>query len=211
MAKLFPVEHLLTPADTSQGFPQELKANNWEDVTVRIGRLYGPQWGKRIEKQQFLSWVKVAIDLDQPTRVFETVHGTLIQDETFGNKVYLKGLLLETTSSAKRFKFGYDLMEGTVNRDRQRLSDPSEEGKMLAKIWEIPIREKVIGAINDYVDMLLDEAQWGDVNRVESEISASTANMIWQYLLQRDSGKDYFYHGQDAADQVCTSLCNRSR
>ena len=53
-------------AETSQGFPRDLKANNWEDVTVRIGRLYGPQWGKRIEKQQFLSWVKVAIDLDQP-------------------------------------------------------------------------------------------------------------------------------------------------
>ncbi|PVH68501.1 hypothetical protein DL98DRAFT_380416, partial [Cadophora sp. DSE1049] len=141
-------------AKTSQGFPRELRANNWEDVTVRIGRLYGPQWGERIERQQFLSWVKVAIDLDQPTRVFETVHGTLIQDEIFGNKVYLKGLLLETTSSAKRFKFGYDLMEGAVNRDRQRLSDP-----------------------------------------------ASTANMIWQYLLQRDSGKDYFYHGQDAVDQ----------
>jgi hypothetical protein len=158
MAKLFPVEHLLTPADTSQGFPQELKANNWEDVTVRIGRLHGPQWGERIEKQQFLSWVKVAIDLDQTTRVFKTVHGTLIQDEIFGNKVYLKGLLLETTSSAKRFKFGYDWMEGAVNRDRQRLSDPGEEAKILANIWEIPIREKAMGAINDYVEMLLDKA-----------------------------------------------------
>jgi hypothetical protein len=198
-------------AETSQGFPRELKANNWEDVTVRIGRLYGPQWGERIKKQQFLSWVKVAIDLDQPTRIFETLHGTLIQDELFGNKVYLKGLLLETTSSAKRFKFGYDLMEGAVNRDRQRLPDPGEEAKILAKIWEIPIREQAIGAIDDYVDMLLDKAQWGDVNRAENEISASTANMIWQYLLRRDSGKDYFYHGQDAADQVCTSLCNQSR
>jgi hypothetical protein len=56
-------------AETGQGFPRELIANNWEDVTIRIGRLYGPQWGERIEKQQFLSWVKVAIDLDQLTRV----------------------------------------------------------------------------------------------------------------------------------------------
>ncbi len=145
-------------AETSQGFPRELKANNWEDVTVRIGRLYGPQWGERIEKQQFLLQVKVAIDLDQLTRIFETLYGTLIQDELFGNKVYFKGLLLETTSSAKRFKFGYDLIEGAVNRDRQRLSNPGEEAKILAKIWEIPIKEQAIGAINDYVDMLLDKA-----------------------------------------------------
>jgi hypothetical protein len=67
-------------------------------------------------------------------------------------------LLLETTSSAKRFKFGYDLIEGAVNRDRQRLSNPGEEAKILAKIWEIPIKEQAIGAINDYVDMLLDKA-----------------------------------------------------
>ena len=102
-------------------------------------------------------------------------------------------------------------MEGTVNRDRQRLSDPGEEAKILANIWEIPIREQAIGVINDYVDMLLDKVQWGDVNRAENEISASTANMIWQHLLLRDSGRGHFYHGQDAADQVCTPLGNRSR
>jgi hypothetical protein len=193
-------------AEIGKGSPRELKAHNWEDVTVRIGRLYGPQWGEKIEKQQFLSWVKVAIDLDQPSRFFETVHGTLIQDESFRNKVYLKGLLLESTSSAKSFKFGYDLLEGAVNRDRQRLSDTSEEAKILANIWEVPIRENAVGAINNYVEMLLDQTQWGDVNRAETEISESTANIIWQHLLVRDSGWDYFYHGQDAADQVSTLL-----
>lgn len=192
-------------AEIGKGSPRDLKANNWEDVTVRIGRLYRPQWGEKIEKQQFLSWVKVAIDLDRPSRFFKTVHGTLIQDESFRNKVYLKGLLLESRSSAKSFKFGYDLMEGAVNRDRQRLSD-GEEAKILANIWEVPIRENAVGAINNYVEMLLDQAQWGDVNRAESEISESTANMIWQHLLVRDSKRDYFYYGQDAADQVCTLL-----
>ena len=29
-------------AETSQGFPRELEADNWEYVTVRIGRLYRP-------------------------------------------------------------------------------------------------------------------------------------------------------------------------
>lgn len=142
--------------------------------------LYGPQWQKEVEKQQFLSWVKVAIDLDQPTKTFETIHGTLIQDESFANKVYLKGLLLETTSSAKRFKFGYDLMEGVVNRDRQRLSDTCEQAKILANIWEISMGEIAKGAISNYVKILLDKAQWRVVNRAESEISAK---MIWQHQL----------------------------
>jgi hypothetical protein len=119
--------------------PRELKANNWEDVTVRISRVHGPHWGEKIEKRQFMSWIKVAIDLDPPSRCFETAHGTLIQDESFGNKVYLKGLLLEGNSLAKSFKFGYNLVEGVVNQDRQRLSDTREEAKVLANIWEVPI------------------------------------------------------------------------
>ena len=96
----------------------------------------------------------------------------------FGNKVYLKGLLLEIISLVKRFKFGYNLIEGAINEDRQRLSDPSKEAKILINIWEILIREKAMGTINDYVKMLLDEAQWGDMNRAENEILASTVNMI---------------------------------
>ena len=137
--------------------PRELKANNWEDVTVRISRVHGPHWGEKIEKRQFMSWIKVAIDLDPPSRCFETAHGTLIQDESFGNKVYLKGLLLEGNSLAKSFKFGYNLVEGVVNQDRQRLSDTREEAKVLANIWEVPIWKNVTNALNNYVDMLLDQ------------------------------------------------------
>ncbi|KFX87760.1 hypothetical protein V490_08034 [Pseudogymnoascus sp. VKM F-3557] len=161
---------------TSQCSPRELKANNWEDVTVKIGRLYGPQWGKKIEKQSFLS-IKV-LETRSTSKVCCSRH-----------------------SSAKKFKFGYDLMEGVVNRDRQRLSDTCEEANILANIWEILIREKAMGAISNYVEMLLDKTQWGDVNRAESEISASTAKLIWQHLLLRDFRKNYFYHGQNAVDQ----------
>ena len=124
------------------------------------------------------------VDLDRPSKFIETTHGTLIQDENFGNKVYLKGLLPEGNSSAKRFKFGYNLVEGVVNRDIQRLFDPREESKVLAKIWEEPIRKNVGSNHINYVDMLVDQAQWADVNLAEDEASESTAKMVWQHLLK---------------------------
>jgi hypothetical protein len=187
-----------------KGAQRELKGNKWEDVTVRIGRVVRPNWGNRISREQFLLWTKVALDLDRPSNLVETDYGTLIQDEAFSNKVYLKGLLLEGHSSSKRFKFGYNFQEGVVNRDRQRLSNPREEAKLLVRIWEDAIRTSVGSTCKEYVDMLMDETQWADVNLAESEITCVLANSIWIELLQRNTGEHKFYHSQDNGDEVST-------
>jgi hypothetical protein len=186
----------------SKGSLRKLKANNWEDVTVRIGRVYGPYWGGKITREEFMAWTTVSLDLDRPLKSIEVAYGTLILDEAFGNKIYLKGLLLDGNSSAKKFKFGYNLLDGHVNRDRQRLTNPQDEAKVLANIWEAAIRMDMGNTLKIYVDMLLDQIEWADVNLAEDKISKSTAESIWQHLLDRDCGLNRFYHSRDNGDQV---------
>jgi hypothetical protein len=161
-----------------------LKGKSWGDVTVRIGRVHGPNWGERITRQQFMKWIKVVLDLDRPLSCIETDHGTVILDETWSNRTYLKGLLLQGDSS-KKFKFGYNFLDGKVSRDRQRLSSSKEEVKLLASIWESATQSKSAGALKCYVDMLLDRTKWDDVKQAEDAISQFLANSIWKDLLDR--------------------------
>jgi hypothetical protein len=70
--------------------PREMQNNVWEDVSVKIGRVHGPKWGARIARQDFNQWVGVAIDLDCATDIVKTFHGSLILDERFNNKIFLK-------------------------------------------------------------------------------------------------------------------------
>ena len=98
----------------NKGTSRKLTANIWEDVSVKLGRLHGSQ-GRGIAMADFKKWLEVSIDLDRPSKVIEIAHGNLILDPKFSGRVYLKGLLLESYSSATKFRFGYNLFQGHVN------------------------------------------------------------------------------------------------
>lgn len=99
---------------------------------MKIGKIQGH--GNMIQKEDFQAWLNVSLDLNAPKEVIPTRYGSLILDEAFSGRLYLKGLELEGKSSEKNFKFSYNFFRGDVNRDRERLSDPEQEAKMLAEI-----------------------------------------------------------------------------
>ena len=99
----------------NKGTSRKLTANIWEDVSVKVGRVHSSQGARRIAMADFKKWLRVSIDLDRPSKVIETAHGNLILDPKFSGRVYLKGLLLESYSSATKFRFGYNLFQGHVN------------------------------------------------------------------------------------------------
>ncbi|KAH6663544.1 hypothetical protein B0J14DRAFT_453680, partial [Halenospora varia] len=72
-----------------------------------IGRVHGPKLGEKITKQRFTERVKVALDLDRPSNFTETAYSTLIVDEAFRNKIYLKGLLLQNHTQVECAKSGF--------------------------------------------------------------------------------------------------------
>jgi hypothetical protein len=133
-----------------QGASRELKANIWEDVSVKIGQAYSSK-GTKLEMADFRDWLKVSLDFDHPSKVIETLRGSLILDPRFRGRIYLRGLLLECN---KNSKFGYNLFDGIINRDRQRLTGPAQEARLLARIWEEAIQINEVDTLHDYVKML---------------------------------------------------------
>ena len=180
--------------------PRELKANIWEDVSVKIGNVHGKS--KKITEKDFLSWKQVSVGLDSPSRMIETPHGCLILDDDFKNKIYLKGLLLPRKNERASFKFGYNFLKGIVNRDRERLANPKQEGKCLTKIWDYSICETDQETLGKYIEMLEDGDKWADVLLAGEYISERTALRIWQHYLDKDPERKSFYHDERRGAKV---------
>jgi hypothetical protein len=185
----------------SQGRTRLRKGNIWEDVTFEIG---GGK-GLPVAEAEFLKWIKLALELDPPSEVFvhETRRGSLILDPKFSNKMFLKGILLEESSSAStRSEFGYNLSQGRVDRDRKRLSSIEEQGQLLAEIWAEAI-EKDATLLTAYVKMLQSHPAPVDIARAEDYISPQTARKIWQHLLDEDPERKVFYYDSRRGEKVC--------
>jgi hypothetical protein len=188
-------------AKVKRGTPRELKGNIWEDVTVRIGVVHGK--GRKVEKAEFLLWIKVSLDLDSPSNHITTPYGSLILDERFQGRIYLKSLFLKA-KPAKPFKFCYNFFRGEVDRDRQRLSNWEEEAGILAKIWAEAIKLEDGSALLHLIDMLQDETQWADVNLAPDYISEETARTIWKSLQDKNvEVRQFYYFDQDGNKVTC--------
>lgn len=187
------------------GLPRQAIANIWEDVTVKIGKVYGRN-GTFIDFSTFQSWLKVSLALERPVKVFKTSYGDLIMDKEFSGRLYLKGLFLGGSSHSKALKFAYNLNQGEVNRDRARLSNAAEEAALLAKIWAEAIASGDSSVIKEYTQMLRedDDKQWADTNLAKDGISQCTAIAIWAHLTQLDADCERFYHHEKTADLVAT-------
>ena len=187
--------------------PRELQNHIWEDVSIKVGRVHGPNWGDKITRHEFNQWMKVTIDLDRTTEIIKTSHGSLILDERFSNKVFLKGLLLEGQSGGRKFKYGYDMRHGTVGRDRKALENSSEEFETLASIWGEAMARQEKDCLSKYVSMLFEQPKWADVGQAEKQMSSTTVKAIWEHLQARVSGLKTFYHDDRHGDTVRTPCC----
>jgi hypothetical protein len=194
------------------GISRGLTANSWEDVTVAVGMIQ--RQGKKIDLETFKEWIKVSLDLDQPSEVIETDHGALILDPRFQGRIYLKGLLLELNppevscigTTTKTFRFAYNLLYGKVGRERRRIEKSADEARTITRIWEAVIREGRPNIVKKYIDMLQNVSPLADVKYAKDFISEWTSNAIWKHLLEDDPERKVFFHDDKNRDRV--SSCN---
>jgi hypothetical protein len=190
-------------AKAKTGSPRELEANIWEDVTVKIGRILGK--GDKVGRADFLKWIKVSLDLDRPSKIISACHSSLILNDEFKGRIYLKGLLLEN-EPATPFKFCYNFYQGEVNRDRQRLSNEREEARILAKIWGEAIQLDEAATLTEFVELLQANRRWADVNLAEEYISIETAKKIWQQFQVENPENRLFYYFDQNGDKVWATI-----
>ncbi|KEF58387.1 uncharacterized protein A1O9_06313 [Exophiala aquamarina CBS 119918] len=116
-------------------------ANVWEDVTFEISKRRDT-FGHKIEEAEFRQWMTVALDLDVPDGddIIRNQCGVLILGHTYSRCVYLKGLRVAGHGPDGRlYRYGYNLLAGRINRDRECMVNQLEEAQMIAIIWEQPI------------------------------------------------------------------------
>jgi hypothetical protein len=184
-----------------QGSPRDMVANPWEDVTVRIGSIDRGK-GMKVTMEEFREWIKVSLDLQSPSNVIETYAGSVIFDEDFSGKIYLKGLYLENYKSSKPFKYSYNFARGSVGRDREKTANAHQEACDLATIWAFGIEHDQDITLAKYVEMMRDHTEWADVNLVERYIPERTVKKIWEFLLSEDPAREVFYHDDRNGDMV---------
>jgi hypothetical protein len=187
-------------AIVQNGSPREKKANICTDVKFTIG-VYRTK-GEKIPLEDMQHWIKTTLDLYTPAFIIQSSKGRLILNPNYSNMVYLKGLLLERTPKSRKFKFGYDLYEGTVNRDRQWVRDPELVASNLATIWEEAIEKYEAITLVEYVNMHRDAVKWADVDLAENHITQALAQKIWQCLCTENSEGELFYHDSQHGDSV---------
>jgi hypothetical protein len=193
--------------DRAKGVPRGLTANIWEDVTVKIGKVYRP-WSESasIALEEFQSWLMVSLDLERPSDIIKTSRGCLILDPSFQGRIYLRALLLEINNPLavrkRKFRFAYNLLNGRVNRDRQSLSSAAEEAQEFARIWKEAIEKSSENTLKNYIELLREDDRWADVSRAKDFIDEVTAKAIWQYLLKDDPRRRRFYYDHKSGEHV---------
>jgi hypothetical protein len=176
-------------------FQRSLISNIWEDMTVKVGKARGGQ-GVSISEQDFREWLKVALDLHPPRSLVRTGEGDLILDKEFSAQLYLKGLLVSGHGpDGRSYIYGYNFLRGEINRDRERLTDKSEEAAQMARLWEQSISNRDPEMTDRYIDLFLNHPQSPDVALAEDHVSESTAQEIWKTL--RSLHPDAFFHGAE--------------
>ncbi|KAK2627369.1 hypothetical protein QTJ16_003335 [Diplocarpon rosae] len=175
--------------------PRQLISNVWEDVSVKIGKVYSTK-GTQIETAKFMEWIKVSFELNRPIDCIKAPDGDLVLNQKFGGRIYLKGLYIGGSITSKNLRFGYNLGYGNVNRDRARLIGADQEATILAKIWGHAILTGQEKYVTKYTKMLLedDAKQWADVNLAQDNISKSVAEKIWKHLLTCNPLGEVFYY-----------------
>lgn len=219
-----PTVQLLEEKETArlrdaEGKPREFAIRPWDDVAVIVGKrrtcrsFTGEiQRTNEIHVDDFLEMIKETLDLDPPMKMITTPHGDLLLDTEKKDTVYLRGYRLQFgSSSGKTYEYGYNLKEGSTNRDRDMIMRPDEEAKQIALIWQWCLLEQpdetmrpgLIVAIHDILRNKFHDA--ADIHNIQNHMTKDVASLIWKNMLevQKDkNGRSPFYYNADASGEV---------
>lgn len=181
------------------------------DVQFVIGetRQGRDEYGRSVKRspvklEDFLFWTKAALFLHdtQDGSMVSTEHGDLLVDPKLRGTIYLKGLLLQESTSRRSasitnlpLKFGYNFAFGQTNRERQSVAGAAEESASILAIWSSVLAAKP-EMVEEMSDMLNDhETEYADTSRPESHMDIQTASRLKDHLFGKE-GK-WYYSGEE--------------
>lgn len=184
------------------GEPSPLK-----DVCFRIGgkakgrdQQGNPRHRNLVRLEDFNKWCEAALFLqDAPDEgIVRTSRGDLITHERLCGHLYLKGLLLQSSSNGasasitgKPLKFGYNFSHGATNRERQSVKSATEEGAAILNIWDRVLIEKPNYVIHLHEMLISSEPEYADLSGAKWFMKVDTAVQLKRYLFS-DPTKWYY-------------------
>ncbi|KAE8371297.1 hypothetical protein BDV26DRAFT_134990 [Aspergillus bertholletiae] len=199
----------LTPAKAKRdprapGHPARLSADVGRDVSVLVEK---GQKGQRLSLNNFGVWMRDTVDLHAPSSSVRTPVGDLLLGSVHWGRLYLKGLRVpESSQGHQPFRFGYNLVRGSVDRDRQRLVDAPQAVANIHSIWEHAIMQDEAKALPRYLELLRDHPSSPDARGAERLVTETTAKKLWAAICCEPMARGVFYCRESDQNEVCTHL-----
>ncbi|KAH7133706.1 hypothetical protein EDB81DRAFT_805007 [Dactylonectria macrodidyma] len=191
----------------SRALLQTSQPSSLKDVCFYIGaKVKGrDQHGNRRDRnpvrlEHFNKWCGAALFLqDAPDDgIVRTARGDLITHERLCGHLYLKGLLLKSSSNGtsasitgRPLKFGYNFSDGATNRERQSMKGAREEGAAILNIWDRVLMEKPNYIIHLHEMLISSDPEYADVLGAKSSMKIDTAIQLKRHLFS-DPTKWYY-------------------
>ncbi|KAK7429426.1 hypothetical protein QQZ08_004018 [Neonectria magnoliae] len=153
-----------------------------------------------VRLEDFNKWCEAAIFLqDVPEDgIVRTSEGDLITHRRLCGHLYLKGLLLQSSSNGasasitgRPLKFGYNLSDGVTNRERQSVKSAWEEGVAILKIWDRVLMEKPDYVIHLHEMLISSDPEYADLLGAKRSMKVDTAVQLKRHLFS-DPTKWYY-------------------
>jgi hypothetical protein len=173
-----------------EGKPLKLCADIHEDVAVTIGHK-----GKPLSLEDFQAWLRDTIDLHETPGRIRTPSGDLLLDQYYQGHLYLRGIrvLQSVFEPGQAFRFGYNLVRGTVGRDRQPLVNVEEIMACIHSIWESAVEQAGDIVLPKYLEIFRGTPPPAEARGTDHLITKSTAKRMWESLIHGSAGTGVFY------------------
>ncbi|KAH6988526.1 hypothetical protein EDB80DRAFT_730218 [Ilyonectria destructans] len=205
--------HRMTPKqlDSKQGKSQALlevrEPSPLRDVCFHIGgkfkgrdQLGNPRQRNLVRLEDFNKWCEDAPFLqDAPDDgIVRTSQGDLITHSRLCGHLYLKGLLLQSSSNGasasitgRPLKFGYNFSHGATNRERQSVKSANEEGVAILNIWDRVLMEKPNYVVHLHEMLMSSDPEYADLSGAKRFMKVDTAIRLKRHLFS-DPTKWYY-------------------
>ncbi|KAI9041054.1 uncharacterized protein KD926_007471 [Aspergillus affinis] len=178
-------------APSNTGHPSRLSADVGRDVSVLVEK---GQKGQRLSLNDFGRWMRDTVDLHAPSSSVRTSVGDLLLGPVHRGQLYLKGLRVPDSSHGQQpFRFGYNLVRGSVDRDRQRLVNPQQVVASIHSIWENAITQDETKVLPRYLELLRDHPSSADAKGAEGLVTESTARKLWVAICREPTAAETFF------------------
>ncbi|KPM37803.1 hypothetical protein AK830_g8751 [Neonectria ditissima] len=198
------IDHIL---DKSRTLLEVSEPSPLKDVHLHIGgKAKGrDHWGilrerKPVRLEDFNKWCEAALFLqDTPDHgIVRTSQGDLIIHPRLCDHLYLKGLLLQSSSNGasasitgRPLKFGYNFSNGVTNRERQSVNSAKEEGVAILNIWDQVLMKKPDYVIHLHEMLISSDREYADMLGAKQSMKIHTASRLRRHLFS-DSTKWYY-------------------